>query len=515
MAAKKGEDGFVQSARRLSEEIHIPNAVVEEQMRDFSSRVNAVPMINLDQLQIDQIKERLDQHEDGVHAAEAIRDQERENAKIARYLEDTGRTLKDERPELDALRAVFGEPQKAPLSEEDKQEVERFLLGDAVYTARRDRAIKKYDNQIPEHVRTQTLLSFLKGVKREGYRAPNPEAYWQDKVGPAQKLKESALEGLAFSAYMPMRTLADFLAKQASEDFLLRSLPKGSKESVSELLNLENAKAEIARIAPEASDEERARKIRSVVDELSRKVFSTFPYEIEARSLARIVEQKEANCLGYAVIGSLLLRGLGISSALATAKGHAFVGYTLPDKRFYVNHFQHDKSYQVTNDDLDNQNPDDAALFLNDPSRMSMNLRLSVGTPMVRWRKENIPFSYQEGVCLYKNIEPALMAWIHGRSVEQVQQLPSERFVGRRNIIEARLTDHEREALVKALEQNPDDPRLLEILMEVEPEDVFGNSTSGAQWARVVSNAKVSKEGLKQYSFIGKVKRGLRRLFMK
>lgn len=498
---------FSEKVKDLAAERSVPIPVIESQLGKLQKRVGTKKPIDLTGTKIDAIKSRLSEHAHGTEAAERLTHQEVLNGKVARYLQDLGTSISNSN-ELDALKEFFGTPQAESLSEEDKTEVDTYLLGKEAYEKRTERLRKTGKEGITDVERLRTLKAFIKASDREGYRAPHPTEQWKDKVGPMQRLQEKALEGLEASAYMPVHELAQVIARKASDEFLLESPFGSSEKSLAELLNLKEIKENLEKLPADMEPAEKSQLLQNTVNELSKKIYELIPYHSGRGTLSAIKDGGLANCVGYATVGALALREIGIPITFIFSTRHAFVGYTLPNNQFYVNHFQGTRSKKVVEDTIgDSTRPEDLVAFMQDESQKAMAVPLAIGTDFNVWTDNT---KHPETLYLYKDMEPALLEWARHRGASDQTELSFGRISGGKPAIESALSPDTRGNLVKAIERNPNDPHLYYSLIEKYERDESYNVLH--KWGGFLENTRKSND-LKKYTTGAKISRWFRSLF--
>jgi len=508
----KGQ-AFVDDVEKLSSEQVEQNAALDTGMKELKEFADSPVQVDLDKLRISEIRDRLHMSPDSVARINA-HDTRRENA--GRYLRELSASAGIENPALAAVIGnLGGEGAHEPLSAEAKEDAERFLLGDKAYEKRMGRLREKFPEGIPDEKKAQTLKAAFEALTRSGYREEDKDAPWRDRVGPMQRFQERVLEGMRFSANMPVRELAEFLAREGAENFMQRSALGKSEKPLAEILRLDALKEAIDRIPEDAAPEERAAEYLKLIDTISHYTKREFPYDKEGTSLAQMKEGK-ANCAGYALLGSLALKELGVPSVFIAGTRHAFAGFILPNGRFYINHFQGKGSIALEDDDLNKVTSEDLKAFMYDDSRTAMALPLALGTPIQWWNNsgpQGAPLP--ETVYLSKSVEPALLAWIYARNSAR-DALSSEVFIKPGDVADSLLLPRNRESLVRVVERSPNDLLAMERLSEViSSED--GNEFShrsvavGARWANLYRNMHRSKKGKRERSVWTKLGRILKK----
>ncbi len=397
------------------------------------------------------------------------------------------------------------------ISESRKMQIDRFLLGDSVYNNRLGRLKSKFGEEIPEgaidELRHKTVMNYIRALSREPSAHMSMEDQLVDTKDPFAHLQEKTLENLSFSAHLPTRELLKALAQTSGERFLTEKT-FDSDRSLYEILDLANLKRELMEVRRSGTPEEVSRVITGTVDNLSRNIRKIFQYQKNSPTISEMSKTRTANCAGYALIASLLLKELDISNATVGGTRHAFIGYTTPDKSVLFSDFQGGPSTKITSDDLDRADPEHVQKFIDQGDRVVMPLRLSIGTPLNWWNPDE-GFSYrQETVYLYREIDPGLMNSLY--RIQTGSGITPEIILGAGSAVDPGMLKSVAQ-LKSAIQYNPDDPSLYHELADklspvVGQEPDLANKAY-AKWLDLSSEAGVSQKGEKQRSFWTKLKK--------
>ena len=482
-------ESFLSSLKDIDAERNQAHPKLEQDLRSLAEATNTADQVNLDTIRISEIKNRLQD----TAARQRIEIHDEARALGARYLHEA--STHTDTPELKAVAAHLGEASTAPLTKEERERAERFLLGEKIYERRSGRLHGKFGDTIPEASRKEILKNVFAALARTGFREQDENARWRDKIGPVQELQERVLENIAFSSRMPVRELARFMAEKGSEDFLYRSPVGLSEKPLAEVLDLDEYKTRIEAIPANASPTERTKTYLEIVNAISVKLAKDFPYKSVSKDLQSMSEGS-ANCAGYALLGCLALKELDIPYAFIGATRHAFVGFETPDGSFYINHFQGTLSERLMDSELDRMHVSDLIEFMHDRTRSNMLVRLSVDSSVQWWTKnEGSELSHHEMMYLNKEIEPALVSWI--RSREEIDVSP-EMYMHPRDIIDPNLAlQSGRKGLVEAIRRSPEDTSALELLAANDKEAFGGfwekNSVT-YRWSELLGKATSAKQ---------------------
>lgn len=527
---------FTQKIGQLSETMLRPNQNIENHVQGTASAYDVEDVVDLSGLGVWAIRQKLEalQDSDAQKAADKLQ-------KLGEFFNGSAEYLRQYGGESQAFEG--GEPKNVfdktvgffddygknlleeknertsePLSEERKQEIERFLLGDNVYEKRMQQLHKKYGDAIPEDVmentRKRIVGTFFKALSHDGFSQEDQQQIWKDRKGPFYKLQEKTSEGLSFAAHQPVREIVNFLAQKGGERFLARPDILESGKSLYEAFGLDAVKSELADIQQHGTPEEISQKIISVVNVLSKQVRASFTYDAETSAIKSITKSQKANCAGYTLIGSLLLKELDLPYVLAVGSKHAFTGFTTPDGKFYFNHFQGDGKVEVTDDDLDRVNIEEIRQFIETGSKKVLPVRLSIGTPINWWNNDEGESYNQETVYFYRDIEPGLddvFRSFRSSDDKDMDFLPKA-VLGPENIIDPNLIGG-RAGFKAAIERSPYDPKLLDRMSHYyrNEENKFGDRPIIEKMFELTDKAAFSEKKKRKPGFVSRITERLKK----
>lgn len=235
------------------------------------------------------------------------------------------------------------------LTDEETQDVDRWIAGEKVYSSRLRRAQKEISQnpeqemEIQERYRLAALNQFFRVTGDDA-----PSAFVQ-----------RAKEHIAWAIETPKRELTSAIFRHGIEKLVQELRPTwfGNRwESILKLyandilhlvrqgefqpqtltyeLNLTNLRRGLARARKSRNPEKIAKKELETAMKIQQAV-TAFPYLLRADTPQAIIDEQKLNCLGATILGGALMRKLGISYLPVALPGHAIVFLITSDEKVY------------------------------------------------------------------------------------------------------------------------------------------------------------------------------------
>jgi len=259
---------------------------------------------------------------------------------------------------------------KTALTEEDKQKLDEWFLGEAAYQKR----VKRLgENPSPDEIekrRIKSLQVYFGALSRKGYRADG-EKPWETKKGPIQRLQEKSKRQIVKTIETPEREMKTAIFRRGIEKLVMEvKAPvtvihelglkiSAEQKRLYDVLKIPRLKRELERVRKSEDVHAIAKKELEIAGKIQKAVCA-FPYkhsdEIDGSSNypSKIVETQFINCVGASILGGGLLDEVGIKylhadvpnhslTFLITSNGKVFWRDFTPSEGYLSNHEVTDK----------------------------------------------------------------------------------------------------------------------------------------------------------------------------
>lgn len=349
-----------------------------------------------------------------------------------------------------------------PVTEE---EVERYLLGDHIYENRMARLERVHGEHIPEHVMEQmrhtVATHYLQGLARVPFRSKSEETPWEDRIGPMQNLQTKTREGLEYAAAAPARELISQVIEEGLSTYLNKHPQNEGGQTLQEILKLEQYQTEWEEMQQKEDPSAMTSWLTKTVHELSLGLKTALSYESGRGSLQEVAESERANCAAYAMLGMALLDRINVPHVEVHGQRHAFVAYLTPDNQIYTSHFQGDGPRLLQQSDLEGTDLQEVADFIRGNGVGVKNFRIPVNSPLI-FAPSTGDHDLRQAIYAYREVPPGLASTLTHMAVGN-KPLDAHALLGHDNVQDTAFLNSDEE-VQRAIESNPNDPRLYEKL---------------------------------------------------
>ncbi|PID28863.1 hypothetical protein CR983_04395 [Candidatus Saccharibacteria bacterium] len=264
----------------------------------------------------------------------------------AQQLYQYGRSLQE------GIRCQDSLPTDTELSEEEKTEIDEWLLGKKLYDRQRALLGEQPSSETLDRRRAQLVRVCFEAMADSDRKNPP----WSAVKGPRQLLADSIDEHLTRAIERPVeevygavfdRGVAHLLThmkepdQQAAVGGLLDQLHIGSllkRERLYDTLHIDQHKQELDTLRARSDSTTVAAKELTIARAIHRAV-SSLPYDELHYRPSDITKTQRINCLGASILGGALLEETGINYLHAVMPGHSATVLTTSDGRAYFQDF--------------------------------------------------------------------------------------------------------------------------------------------------------------------------------
>jgi len=301
------------------------------------------------------IKENIDKIDRGKNLAEEI------SKKFSDYGYSLESRVKEVNKDIEVIPPV-------ELTEEDRNNLDRWLVGGKIYTNRMARITGKTEpapKEIEIHKeeidreRERFFKGYFKALATEGYEGDG-EKPWQRSLGPISNIQEKTGTGITNAIKEPEHQILESIFDRGLEGLLMGLNVPQEKTRLYDYLDIPGLKKdleEVRRNNPNNLDKI-AEVEREIAEDIHFVVVRNYRYEENQFKPSEILKGDFLNCLGSTLLGTILLDEVGIKYLYVFPPGHSTTYLVTSNGKLYVQDFTpsdetftyRPETFEITND---------------------------------------------------------------------------------------------------------------------------------------------------------------------
>lgn len=298
------------------------------------------------------------------------------------------------------------EIEKKPLSEEDKKNIDEWLLGENAFEKRNKRLEKKYGENISyetvENVRIKSLSAYFSALDRQGFIMENSRVPWKAQAGPFFSIQDTSKKKITAAVETPERELKRSIFRRGIMKLVSdMKEPDGWREALNsffarvginmrfekrrlyDALGVPKLKAELEE-AKKAGNVAIISKKEKEIAEKIQETISRYRYKEFASKPREMVENQFVNCVGASTLGGAMLDEIGINHLHGNVPEHAINILITSDNKAYWQDMLNppDFNFEISDDDFEGGFVKDIVAFSKRPDNAGIQLMISRNSKM-------------------------------------------------------------------------------------------------------------------------------------
>ncbi|MFA5633800.1 MAG: tetratricopeptide repeat protein [Candidatus Dojkabacteria bacterium] len=236
--------------------------------------------------------------------------------------------------------------QSVALTEKDKQILDRWFLGEEIYSKIINRLGSNPSLEVIEQERVRYFRGYFKALAREGCKDNN---YFRKESlgGVIANIHEKTEEGITKEIRKPDKILFETIWRRGMEQLKRNMLtPREYRESIQKdklylynYLKIPQLRKQLKSVRKRGNIERISNKELEIAGKIYKVISKDHRYLKGVNSPSKIVNGDFLDCLGSALLGSALLDEIGIKYYFVTTDGHIMTFLRTTDQKLYYQDF--------------------------------------------------------------------------------------------------------------------------------------------------------------------------------
>ncbi|MGI6475809.1 MAG: tetratricopeptide repeat protein [Candidatus Dojkabacteria bacterium] len=236
--------------------------------------------------------------------------------------------------------------QSVALTEKDKQILDRWFLGEEIYSKVINRLGSNPSLEVIEQERVRYFRGYFKALAREGCKDNN---YFRKESlgGVIANIHEKTEEGITKEIRKPDKILFETIWRRGMEQLKRNMLtPREYRESIQKdklylynYLKIPQLRKQLKSVRKRGNIERISNKELEIAGKIYKVISKDHRYLKGVNSPSKIVNGDFLDCLGSALLGSALLDEIGIKYYFVTTDGHIMTFLRTTDQKLYYQDF--------------------------------------------------------------------------------------------------------------------------------------------------------------------------------
>lgn len=242
------------------------------------------------------------------------------------------------------------------LSEDDKKELDKWLIGDERYYKVMSRLGPNPSSEEIERERERHFKGYFKALSLEGSKGVT-DKYWDRNMGPVAMIHAKTEQGIKREVSEPDTEVYRAVFRKGKERVKtemnvqafekVRAIRNGQlgiylmeqHEKLYDTLKIPELKKELEEVKSKGNIEEISKKEIEIAGKIRDKITTAYQYKDLANNPSEIIKDNYLNCLGSTLLGTSLLDELGIKYLYTESIGHILTFLVTSNKKLYWQDF--------------------------------------------------------------------------------------------------------------------------------------------------------------------------------